>query len=81
MPNKLKIQYFALLREQRGLDEETVETKAATAVQLYEELVQKHGFGLPTSSLKVAVNDDFADWNAPLNDGDNVVFIPPVAGG
>ena len=28
-----------------------------------------------------AINDEFADWNADLSDGDAVVFIPPVAGG
>jgi molybdopterin converting factor small subunit len=31
--------------------------------------------------LKVAVNDEFRDWDAVLADGDRVVFIPPVAGG
>jgi molybdopterin converting factor small subunit len=31
--------------------------------------------------LKVAVNADFADWSRPLQAGDAVVFIPPVAGG
>jgi molybdopterin converting factor small subunit len=31
--------------------------------------------------LKVAVNDEFRDWDTPLAAGDRVVFIPPVAGG
>jgi molybdopterin converting factor small subunit len=31
--------------------------------------------------LRVAVNDEFADWSRPLVAGDRVVFIPPVAGG
>jgi molybdopterin converting factor small subunit len=31
--------------------------------------------------LRVAVNDEFADWSQPLAAGDRVVFIPPVAGG
>jgi len=29
----------------------------------------------------VAINEDFSDWNTPLKDGDELVFIPPVAGG
>ena len=33
---KLQIQYFALLREQRGLSDETLETTAATPTELYE---------------------------------------------
>jgi molybdopterin converting factor small subunit len=36
---------------------------------------------LPASQLKVAVNAAFSDWNQALADGDEVVFIPPVAGG
>ena len=31
--------------------------------------------------VRLAVNDAFVDWSTPLNDGDAVVFIPPVAGG
>jgi molybdopterin converting factor small subunit len=31
--------------------------------------------------LRVAVNDEFCEWSAPLQPGDRVVFIPPVAGG
>lgn len=78
---RLTIQYFALLREQRGRDAETVELHAATPDALYQALARQHGFTLARSSLKVAINDDFAAWDAPLQDGDRVVFIPPVAGG
>ncbi|MDP7399502.1 MAG: MoaD/ThiS family protein, partial [Lentisphaeria bacterium] len=31
--------------------------------------------------LKVAINDAFCDWGTPLQTGDAIVFIPPVAGG
>lgn len=77
----LTIQYYALLRDQCGLDQETVESSAANAGALYEELAQRHGFTLPASSLRVAVNDAFAEWETPLANLDTVVFIPPVAGG
>ena len=33
------------------------------------------------SQLRVAINAAFADWESELRDGDEVVFIPPVAGG
>jgi len=29
----------------------------------------------------VAVNDQMADWESPIADGDEVLFFPPVAGG
>lgn len=77
----LRVQYFALLREQAKCSEESLQTDAATARDLYAELTARHGFTLPADMLKVAVNAEFADWSRPLAAGDTVVFIPPVAGG
>jgi molybdenum cofactor guanylyltransferase len=78
---ELRVQYFALLREQAGRREESVSTSAATPRDLFAELTARHRFTLSPDHLKVAVNADFADWSRPLNAGDTVVFIPPVAGG
>jgi len=77
----LSIQYFALLREQAGHSGEILRTGAGTPATLFEELRERHGFTIGRAMLKVAVNDDFADWDRPLVEGDRVVFIPPVAGG
>jgi sulfur-carrier protein len=77
----LHVQYFAILREQRGLTEETLTTAATTPTALYEELRTRHGFTLPADRVRAAVNDEFVAANAPLRDRDRVVFIPPVAGG
>ena len=77
----LRVQYFALLREQARCSDETVDTAAATPRELFAELTARHGFSLPAAQLKVAVNTEFADWSRPLAAGDTVVFIPPVAGG
>jgi molybdopterin converting factor subunit 1 len=78
---KITLQYFAVLREQAGCSEERVATAAATAAELYEEARARHGFTLPIAMLRVAVNEEFRDWSSPLEPGDRVVFIPPVAGG
>jgi molybdenum cofactor guanylyltransferase len=78
---QLKIQYFALMREQAGRSEETLETYAATPADLFEELTARYGFTLSREQLKVAVNTEFSDWSRRLIPGDAVVFIPPVAGG
>lgn len=77
----VQIQYFAVLREQAGRNRETLATAASTAADLYEELRERHGLRLPRSMLRVAINEEFADWSRVLADGDQVVFIPPVAGG
>jgi molybdopterin-guanine dinucleotide biosynthesis protein A len=77
----VRVQYYALLREQARRGEERLDTLALTPRELYEELRARHGFSLPADMLRVAVNAEFADWNRPLAAGDEVVFIPPVAGG
>jgi molybdenum cofactor guanylyltransferase len=78
---QIRVQYYALLREEAGKSEESVGTRAATPRELYEELQGRYPFSLAVQMLKVAVNDEFADWSQRLADGDRVVFIPPVAGG
>jgi len=80
-PIQLKIQYFALMREQAGRSEESLETSAATPADLYSELTARYRFTLSRDQLKVAVNSEFAEWSRALRTGDAVVFIPPVAGG
>lgn len=78
---QLKIQYYALMREQAGRSDEIVETFAATPADLYGELKVRYGFTLAREQLKVAVNSEFSEWSRRLAAGDAVVFIPPVAGG
>lgn len=79
--SKVTVQYFAVLRDQRGTASEQVQTHAATAGELYTELSARHSLTVKPEFLKVALNDEFAPWTAPLKDGDKVVFITPVAGG
>jgi len=78
---QLKIQYYALLREQAGRSEETLETAATTPAAVYAQLLARYGFTLDAKQLKVAVNSEFSDWTRTLHPGDALVFIPPVAGG
>lgn len=78
---RLRIRYFALLREQAARSTEELETAAQTPGELYEELRGRYRLSLEARQLRVAINDEFADWQAPLADGDTVVFLPPVAGG
>jgi molybdenum cofactor guanylyltransferase len=77
----IKVQYYALLREQAGRSEEALTTSARTPKELYEELKARYPFSLAPEMLRVAVNTEFGEWSQPLADGDAVVFIPPVAGG
>ncbi len=78
---RIKVQYYALLREQAGRSEEAIETRARNPRELYDELRGRYPFSLPSDALRVAVNQEFGEWTQPLAEGDAVVFIPPVAGG
>ncbi|MBM3851545.1 MAG: MoaD/ThiS family protein [Verrucomicrobia bacterium] len=77
----ITVEYFAILREQRGVARETLTTAAGTPTALYAELHGRHGFSLPADGVRAAVNGVVVNGDAPLRDGDLVVFIPPVAGG
>lgn len=77
----IDVQYFAILREQRGITAEKLSTAAGTPEALYEELRLRHGFTLPAARIRAAVNDEFVAPGTALRQGDRVVFIPPVAGG
>jgi len=75
------LKHYAVFREQRGLSSEEYETAARTLDELYRDLAGKHGFSLPSNVVKAAVNDSFTSMDAPFEDGDEIVFVPPVAGG
>jgi molybdopterin-guanine dinucleotide biosynthesis protein A len=78
---EIRVQYYALLREQAGRSDEVLRTRARTPRELYGELAARYPFTLPADMLRVAVNAEFGEWTQPLSAGDAVVFIPPVAGG
>lgn len=81
MPHNITVHYYALLREERGIEEESLSTEATTTADLYDELHDKHDFSLTRKRMWVAVNDEMSDWERNIEDGDTIVFIPPVAGG
>ena len=83
MTNSLQIQvvYFAKLRELTGLDQETFSiSKGANPSDVLASITERHQIDIG-SNFKIAVNDAFSDWDIMLNDGDRLVFIPPVTGG
>lgn len=78
----ITILYFASLAEKAKKDEEILQIeKEMNLTQLYTQLAKKYGFDIANNRLGVAVNHAFCDWETPLQAGDIVAFIPPVAGG
>ena len=81
----IDILYFAWLRERIGTNRETVQTDAATVADLVAELVARsEGHALAfqdLKSLRVAVDQQLADFSAPLAGVREVAFFPPMTGG
>lgn len=78
----INVLYFASLADAAGRSEERVCVPSQTSLtDLYAQLSQQHRFEHPYTDLRVAVNDYFVAWSDPITDGDQVVFITPVAGG
>ena len=78
---RVNVLYFASLRDAAQVAGETVSTDAATLRALYGELQARHQLPFRARQLRVAVNGEFAQWDARLRDGSDVAFIPPVSGG
>ncbi len=84
---KIKVLLFANLRERVGHPVEVVEIpdSASTVAGLRIHLMKRGGAWQEILTdmkvVRVAVNQDMAAANAPLNPGDEVAFFPPVTGG
>lgn len=79
MPN-VTIRYFAVLRERRGIDEESISVpEGTTLLQLYHHVIPPGSDGsLP---IAYARNEVYAVGSEIVCDGDEVVFLPPLGGG
>jgi sulfur-carrier protein len=84
---KLKILYFASLREALGFEQETVDVPAAitTAAHLREWLGQRNESSAQAfaahRALRMAINKRLAQPESMLIEGAEVAFFPPVTGG
>lgn len=74
--------FFASYRDLAGADELSVELPTGARVAELVGLLRAGGglAALPPEPV-IAVNLEYASLSAPLRDGDEVAFIPPVAGG
>ncbi len=81
----IDVLYFAWVRERIGQPKEAVETGAATVAELVEELkAREERYALAfsdLSALRVAVDQELADFDAPLQGAREVAFFPPMTGG
>jgi molybdopterin synthase sulfur carrier subunit len=81
----IDVVYFAWVRERIGVPREQIETTAATVMDLVTELTAREDrYALAFSdldSLRVAVDQELVDFDAPLVGVREVAFFPPMTGG
>lgn len=81
----IEVLYFAWVRERIGLPKERVETRAATPGELVAELRAREERSAAAfadlSALRVAIDQELAEWDSPLAGAREVAFFPPMTGG
>lgn len=82
---RVKVLYFAGLREQLGTPGEDLDVPATTVAGLRSQLMARGGAWQSAlaqgKALRVAVNQEMAQPTTPVRPGDEVAFFPPVTGG
>lgn len=82
---KLRVLYFARLRERFGLAEETVDCSGATVADLIAQLQARGGVWMEElaagRAFRVAVNQEVVALDTALPDNAEVAIFPPVTGG
>ncbi|SMO95324.1 molybdopterin converting factor subunit 1 [Paracoccus laeviglucosivorans] len=81
----VEVLYFAWLRERIGVPRETVQTDAATVRDLIAQLAamdEWHAAALSDlSAVRIAVDQELTDLDAPLGHAREVALFPPMTGG
>jgi molybdopterin synthase sulfur carrier subunit len=81
----IDVLYFAWVRERIGVAKEAVDTDAATVSALVAELCDREErYALAfadISAIRVAVDQELVDFDAPLETAREVAFFPPMTGG
>ena len=75
------VHFFAIFRENTGVASHQLHTSAKTAKALFAEMTRLFPDLQAEAAALVAINDLMVSWDQSLNEGDEVLFFPPVAGG
>jgi MoaE-MoaD fusion protein len=80
---RVRVLFFGQLKEIVGAAEDDAELSEGARV---EDLFERYARRFPKlvefrSAIAASVNQEYAEWRAPLMDGNEVAFLPPVSGG
>lgn len=80
---RIRVLFFGQLKEIVGATHDEVDLSDGSRV---EDVFERYGRRFPKlaefrPSIAASVNQEYAEWRAPLSPGDEVAFLPPVSGG
>src|SRR6204780_415905 len=80
---RVRVLFFGQLKEIVGAAEDDADLSEGARV---EDLFERYARRFPRlaefrSSIAASVNQEYAEWRAPLVDGNEGAFLPPVSGG
>jgi MoaE-MoaD fusion protein len=80
---RVRVLFFGQLKEIVGTPEDNLELSDGSRV---EDVFERYGRRFPKLGdfrpvIATSVNQEYADWHAPLSPDDEVAFLPPVSGG
>jgi molybdopterin synthase sulfur carrier subunit len=82
---KIRVRYFASVREAVGQGSEELQTQAATLAALRDELIARGGVYAEVlargRAVRMALDQTMAQEDTALREGSEVAFFPPVTGG
>ena len=80
---KVRLLFFAVLRDITGKSAADLEVESGTtARRVWEQLRAQHPqLSAWTQPPMTAINEEYASPDRLLDEGDELAFIPPVAGG
>ena len=79
---KIRLLFFAVLHDIAGKRDDVVDVPEGTrAADVWRRFREEHRELRDYAQPMTAINESYADADQVLRDGDELVFIPPVAGG
>ena len=75
---QVKLLAFAQARDQLGFDERVVTCQPEESPRA---VLARIAPGLRVEAMRVAVDQDYHAWDAPLGSASEIALIPPVSGG
>ena len=77
-PMQVQLIAFAQAGESLGFRERVVECEARETPRAILARIMPH---FPTENVRVAVDEEYADWDRAIGEAREIALIPPVSGG